>query len=174
MDWTILAPFINFALQNWLPIIIMALVAWVGKYLQQTALPYLQHNLGAKKYALAVKITEGVVNAVEQMASDPTIQNASEQKFEMARKRVNALFAAHGINYSEEQVQTLIEAAVREEINLWKDREVVPAPAPEPEPAPQQAPALAPGPSVTYMPVNMGGAIGVELEPRGTGDRPLA
>ena len=71
--------------------------------------PWIKTHVDAQKLQIALMIVEAAVRAVQQTMSDAP---GASRKIEVKRKVLNAL-ALHGIHLSAEQLDDLIESAVK-------------------------------------------------------------
>ena len=71
------------------------------------AIPFIKSKIGAEKYNLAISYVTAVVAAMQQTLTDNNI------KKETAVEKVREFLAEKGISLTEEQIDTLIEGAVK-------------------------------------------------------------
>ncbi|HFU3810390.1 TPA: phage holin [Streptococcus suis] len=93
-------------------IVIITIVKMVKEYLLR------------KGGAAAVRTLEIVANhavqAVEQLAKDPKVEMHGEQKIELAKEKVRDELAKYNFYFTDEQLNTFIEAAVHAMNSAWK------------------------------------------------------
>ena len=100
------------ALTSFFGVIILVVVRMVKEYLMR------------KGGAAAVRTLEIVANhavqAVEQLAKDPKVELHGEQKLELAKEKVRDELAKYNFYFTDEQLNTFIEAAVHSMNSAWK------------------------------------------------------
>lgn len=92
--------------------VVVALIGLAGTIATRALVPYLRAQLGEANLVKALEIAQVAVAAVEQLA--PGAGDSAREKFADALDRARSLAAAHGIDLTDEQWQTLIERAVYE------------------------------------------------------------
>lgn len=107
--------------------IICGVIVWVAK----ATIPYIKAKLATSQYSWAADIIEYTVRAYEQITDGP---GQGEHKYRLVFDQVTAELAKLGINLTERQISTLIEAAVQA-MNAEKldNYEVCQVALPEPE-----------------------------------------
>lgn len=93
-------------------IVIITIVKMVKEYLLR------------KGGVAAVRTLEIVANhavqAVEQLAKDPKVELHGEQKLELAKEKVRDELTKYNFYFTDEQLNTFIEAAVKQMNDGWK------------------------------------------------------
>lgn len=112
---------------NLIVAILCGVIVWVAK----ATIPYIKAKLATSQYSWAADIIEYTVRAYEQMTAGP---GQGEHKYRLVFDQVTAELAKLGINLTERQISTLIEAAVQA-MNAEKldSYEVCQVTLPEPE-----------------------------------------
>lgn len=112
---------------NLIVAILCGVIVWVAK----ATIPYIKAKLATSQYSWAADIIEYTVRAYEQMTEGP---GQGDHKYRLVFDQVTAELAKLGINLTERQISTLIEAAVQA-MNAEKldNYEVCQVALPEPE-----------------------------------------
>lgn len=79
---------------------------------------YLVQKGGEKTIKIVEILAKNAVNAVEQVASETGFKG--EEKLEMARDKVRAELTKYGISMTDRELDTFIEASVKEMNDAWK------------------------------------------------------
>ena len=81
---------------------------------------YLLRKGGAAAVRTLEIVANHAVQAVEQLAKDPKVELHGEQKLELAKEKVRDELAKYNFYFSDEQLNTFIEAAVHAMNSAWK------------------------------------------------------
>nr|WP_238137349.1 phage holin [Streptococcus suis] len=65
-------------------------------------------------------VASHAVQAVEQLAKDPKVELHGEQKLELAKEKVRDELTKYNFYFTDEQLNTFIEAAVHAMNSAWK------------------------------------------------------
>ncbi|HEM3568838.1 TPA: phage holin [Streptococcus suis] len=93
-------------------IVIITIVKMVKEYL-------LRKGGVAAVRALEI-VASHAVQAVEQLAKDPKVELHGEQKLELAKEKVRDELTKYNFYFTDEQLNTFIEAAVHAMNSAWK------------------------------------------------------
>lgn len=100
------------AITSFTGVIILVIVRVIKEYL-------LRKGGVAAVRALEI-VANHAVQAVEQLAKDPKVELHGEQKLELAKEKVRDELAKYNFYFSDEQLNTFIEAAVHAMNSAWK------------------------------------------------------
>lgn len=81
---------------------------------------YLLRKGGSAAVRTLEIVANHAVQAVEQIAKDPEVELHGEQKLELAKEKVRDELAKYNFYFSDEQLNTFIEAAVHAMNSAWK------------------------------------------------------
>ena len=100
------------ALTSFTGVLILVVVRMVKEY-------FLRKGGAAAVRTLEI-VANHAVQAVEQLAKDPKVELHGEQKLELAKEKVRDELAKYNFYFSDEQLNTFIEAAVHAMNSAWK------------------------------------------------------
>ncbi len=98
------------ALTSFFGVIILTLVKMVKEYLIKKG--------GMTAVRLAEIVAQNAVNAVEQMTLDKDIHGI--EKFDLAKQKVQGELSKYNVYFTDSQINTFIEAAVKAMNDGWK------------------------------------------------------
>ena len=81
---------------------------------------YLLRKGGAAAVRTLEIVAKHAVQAVEQLAKDPEVELHGEKKLELAKEKVRDELAKYNFYFTDEQLNTFIEAAVHAMDSAWK------------------------------------------------------
>ncbi|HFU4459604.1 TPA: phage holin [Streptococcus suis] len=81
---------------------------------------YLLHKGGVAAVRTLEIVASHAVQAVEQLAKDPKVELHGEQKLELAKEKVRDELTKYNFYFTDEQLNTFIEAAVHAMNSAWK------------------------------------------------------
>ena len=93
-------------------IIILVIVRMVKEYLLRKG--------GAAAVRTLEIVASHAVQAVEQLAKDPEVELHGEQKLDLAKQKVRDELAKYNFYFTDEQLDTFLEAAVHSMNSAWK------------------------------------------------------
>ncbi|MGU7998666.1 phage holin [Streptococcus suis] len=93
-------------------IVIITIVKMVKEYLLRKG--------GAAAVRTLEIVASHAVQAVEQLAKDPKVELHGEQKLELAKEKVRDELTKYNFYFTDEQLNTFIEAAVHAMNSAWK------------------------------------------------------
>ncbi|AWX97033.1 phage holin [Streptococcus suis] len=93
-------------------IVIITIVKMVKEYLLRKG--------GAAAVRTLEIVASHAVQAVEQLAKDPKVELHGEQKLELAKEKVRDELTKYNFYFTDEQLNTFIEAAVHSMNSAWK------------------------------------------------------
>ena len=100
------------ALTSFFGVIILVLVRMLKEYLLKKG--------GAAAVRTLEIVASHAVQAVEQLAKDPEVELHGKQKLELAKEKVRDEPTKYNLYFSDEQLNTFIEAAVHAINSAWK------------------------------------------------------
>ena len=100
------------ALTSFFGFIILVLVRMLKEYLLKKG--------GAAAVRTLEIVASHAVQAAEQLAKDPEVELHGEQKLDLAKQKVRDELAKYNFYFSDEQLETFIEAAVHSMNSAWK------------------------------------------------------
>lgn len=112
-------------ISNALVTVVVALIGVFGVLIEHWAKKLVQANFTAKQIQIAQDVAAVIVDAVEEMGAAGIIDYKS--KFAAALRRVKDLAASKGVVLSDEQWQSMIEAAVAQMKAMGQEIKKVPA-----------------------------------------------
>ncbi|MCQ8267801.1 phage holin [Streptococcus suis] len=86
----------------------------------KTVKEYLLRKGGVAAVRTLEIVANHAVQAVEQLAKDPKVELHGEQKLELAKEKVRDELTKYNFYFTDEQLNTFIEAAVHAMNSAWK------------------------------------------------------
>lgn len=86
----------------------------------KTVKEYLLRKGGVAAVRTLEIVANHAVQAVEQLTKDPKVELHGEQKLELAKEKVRDELTKYNFYFSDEQLNTFIEAAVHSMNSAWK------------------------------------------------------
>ena len=105
---------INEIITNGVISILVILLGIVVKAIKE----YLVKKGGEQTVKIVEILTKNAVNAVEQVSSETGYKG--EEKLEQARTKIRAELTKYGISMTDRELDTFIEASVKEMNDAWK------------------------------------------------------
>lgn len=90
--------------------VLYGVIVWAAHAIVKDVLPFVRAKLASTQYSWAAEIIENTVRAYEQLIVGP---NMGEERYKLVVDQVTKELNKLGINLTNQQILTLIEAAVQ-------------------------------------------------------------
>lgn len=90
--------------------VLYGVIVWAAHAIVKDVLPFVRAKLASTQYSWAAEIIENTVRAYEQLVVGP---NMGEERYKLVVDQVTKELNKLGINLTNQQILTLIEAAVQ-------------------------------------------------------------
>lgn len=90
--------------------VLYGVIVWAAHAIVKDVLPFVRAKLASTQYSWAAEIIENTVRAYEQMIVGP---NMGEERYKLVVDQVTKELNKLGINLTNQQILTLVEAAVQ-------------------------------------------------------------